>query len=114
MHLGFWKDLKNTGFVGLSPMDGVTDDIYRTMMAREGAKPIFTEFNAVEGLARNAVKLLEFFEYDGSTERPVVAQVFGIEPESFYSVAVMVAHLGYDGIDINMGCPSKKVEHRGA
>lgn len=111
--MNFWNRLPK-GFVGLAPMDGVTDSIYRYIIAEYGQPDvIITEFTAVEGLARNAVKLLKQFEYN-EIERPIVAQVFGIDPESFYISAVIIAELGFDGMDINMGCPAKNVSGRGA
>jgi tRNA-dihydrouridine synthase len=72
---------------------------------------IYTEFVNVEGLARGAVSMLDHFLYDES-ERPIVAQVYGIEAESFYKVTLMVCYLGFDGVDINMGCPANKVARR--
>jgi len=59
------------------------------------------------------VKQLVAFLYDES-ERPVVAQIFGSTPEAFYKSAFVVAELGFDGLDINMGCPAKSVAARGA
>jgi len=112
MQQGFWNKLPK-GFCGLAPMDGVTDFLYRHIMKKFG-KPdyMMTEFTSVEGIAHNAIKLLRDFEYD-EIERPIIAQVFGIDPESFYVAAIVVAELGFDGIGINMGCPAKKVSNRG-
>ena len=100
--------------IGLSPMDGVTDAPFRQITAEVG-KPaiIFTEFVSVEGLARNAVALLSHLRFSQS-ERPIIAQLYGIEPASFRVATVMACLLGFDGIDINMGCPAKKVSRRGA
>ncbi len=110
---GFWETLPRP-IIGLSPMDGVTDAAFRYMSSKHG-KPsvVMTEFTNVEGLARGAVSMLEAFKYD-EIERPCVAQIYGVEPESFYQVALMVCHLGFDGIDINMGCPANKVARRGS
>lgn len=110
---GFWKDLEKP-IIGLAPMDGVTDAAFRYMVAKHG-KPsvIYTEFTNVEGLARGAERLLPAFFYD-EIERPVVAQIFGVEVESFYKSAVMLCEMGFDGIDINMGCPMKTVAARGS
>lgn len=95
-------------------MDGVTDAAFRYMVCKH-SKPslVITEFTNVEGLARGAVKMLKAFEYD-EIERPILAQVYGVEIESFYKVAVMLCHMGFDGIDINMGCPANKVARRGS
>jgi tRNA-dihydrouridine synthase B len=111
MNKNFWYKLKRP-IIGLSPMDGVTDAAFRYMTAKYG-KPdvIFTEFVNVEGLARGAVSMLKNFIFN-KIERPVVAQIYGIETESFYKVALMACYLGFDGIDINMGCPANKVARR--
>lgn len=108
----FWDNLSRP-IVALSPMDGVTDVAYRFITAKHGQPDIhFTEFTNVEGLARNASLMLDDFLYS-EIERPVVAQIYGSEPESFYKISVIVCELGFDGIDINMGCPAKKVAARG-
>ena len=100
--------------IALSPMDGVTDAVFRKLLALT-SKPSFimTEFVNVEGLSRGAVSMLKGFEYS-EIERPIIAQVYGTELDSFYKVAFMVCKLGFDGIDINMGCPMRKIAKRGA
>jgi tRNA-dihydrouridine synthase B len=110
---GFWNTLKKP-IIGLSPMDGVTDAAYRYMVAKLAKSSVsITEFTNVEGLARGAVKMLNAFIYD-DIERPVVAQIYGVEVESYYKVAFMLCELGFDGIDINMGCPANKIARRGS
>lgn len=90
-------------------MDGVTDAAFRYITAKYShPSVIFTEFIPVEGICRGVLRLMDDFKYDG-IERPIVAQVFGSNPESFYKVSFLVAFLGFDGIDINMGCPDKSV-----
>lgn len=99
--------------IGLSPMDGVTDHPFRHVTKKYGRPDVvFTEFTAAEGIVRNAVKLLRDFAYD-ETQRPVVAQIFGKEPAAFRTTALLLCYLGFDGIDINMGCPAKSVSHHG-
>lgn len=107
----FWKKLEKP-ILALSPMDGVTDAAFRYTLAKYG-KPdvIYTEFVNVEGLARGAISMLDHFTFN-KIERPIVAQIYGIETESFYKVALMCCYLGFDGIDINMGCPANKVARR--
>lgn len=111
--MNFWKEL-STPLIGLSPMDDVTDAPTRKLVSLI-AKPsvLMTEFVNVEGLSRGAIKMMSRFYYD-DIERPIVAQIYGTEIESFYIVALICCELGFDGIDINMGCPAKKVAHRGA
>jgi len=100
--------------VGLSPMDGITDEPFRLLQTKI-AKPdlIFTEFVSAEGLSRGGVKLYDVLLYS-QKEKPIIGQLFGKDPESFYKSAVILAHLGFDGIDINMGCPAKTVIQHGS
>jgi tRNA-dihydrouridine synthase B len=95
-------------------MDGVTDASFRFISAKYG-KPdiIYTEFTSAEGLAAGALRLLDDFRFS-SIERPIVAQIFGTSPTAFYTAAVVATALGFDGIDINMGCPAKNITERGA
>lgn len=113
MNRGFWDKIENPA-VALAPMDGVTDAAFRYIVSKH-SKPAFTmtEFTNVEGLARGAVKMLVAFLYH-ETERPVVAQIYGVEKDSYYKCVVMLAALGFDGVDINMGCPANKVARRGS
>lgn len=110
--MSFWQNLQRP-IIGLAPMDGVTDVAYRGTIAKFG-KPdvIVTEFIPVEGIVRLSERLMKDFWYT-SLERPVVAQIYGNEPELFYASAQLVCELGFDGVDINMGCPAKSVVHRG-
>ncbi|GER81957.1 hypothetical protein KTAU_05950 [Thermogemmatispora aurantia] len=73
---------------------------------------VITEFTNVEGLWRGSDRIFRDFLYTPA-ERPVVAQIFGNNPESFYRAAHVVCELGFDGVDINMGCPAKSVASRG-
>lgn len=108
----FWAALPRP-IIGLSPMDGVTDAAFRLIAARHGRPDVIvTEFTHVEGICRGIPAVLRHLEYD-EAERPVVAQVFGSEPEAFYKAAHVAAALGFDGLDINMGCPDKAVAAHG-
>ncbi len=110
--MNFWQKIPRP-IIALSPMDGVTDAPFRFITAKFGPPDLhLTEFTNVEGLARNAAVMLDDFLYS-EIERPVIAQIYGSEPESFYKIAIVVCELGFDGIDINMGCPAKKVASRG-
>jgi tRNA-dihydrouridine synthase len=95
-------------------MDGITDAAFRLTQV-EISKPdiIFTEFVSAEGIAHNAVKLFDQLLYS-PIERPIVAQLFGKDPNSFYLATIILCHLGFGGIDINMGCPAKKVTEHGS
>jgi nifR3 family TIM-barrel protein len=111
----FWDKLKKPFFV-LAPMHEVTDAAFRRVVAHYG-KPdvIFTEFVSVDGLShpQSQKKITDYYlKYDKS-ERPIVAQIWGSNPENFYKASQYVASLGFDGIDINMGCPDKSVLKQG-
>ncbi len=107
-------DMLPRPIIGLAPMDGVTDAAFRAIVARQG-KPdiIFTEFTHVHDVCRGPEYLLDTLRY-GESERPIVAQLYGHDPELFYRAAVAVCELGFDGLDINMGCPSKSVASSGS
>jgi len=114
MNQGFWKNLKKP-IVVLAPMANVTDAAFRRLIAKYG-KPdvIWTEFVSCDGLmSRGREKLMIDLSFD-KTERPIVAQIFGSKPENFFKTAQLIKELGFDGIDINMGCPDKNVEKQGA
>lgn len=95
-------------------MDGITDEAFRYTQCQI-AKPdlIFTEFVSAEGLAHSAVKLFDTLLFSNE-ERPIIGQLFGKDPDSFYIAAVILCHLGFDGIDINFGCPAKTVTQHGS
>lgn len=101
-------------FIGLAPMDGISDSAFRQICAKYGQPSVlFTEFVSVDGLCHNAAALLKILRFELS-QRPVVAQLFGKTPECFYQAAIAVCELGFDGVDINMGCPAPKVSAHGS
>lgn len=109
----FWRDLPQP-IIGLSPMDGVTDAAFRLIVARYGVPDVtFTEFTSVIDICRGPAALLSSLLYHGC-ERPIVAQLYGKDPDLFYQAAHAVCELGFDGLDINMGCPSKSVASSGS
>jgi tRNA-dihydrouridine synthase len=109
----FWHDLPQP-IVGLSPMDGVTDAAFRYITAKHGGPDLsFTEFTSVDRIVYGQDTELADLHY-GEIERPVIAQVFGTNPEAFYRTAHLIGELGFDGIDVNMGCPSKNIGCGGA
>lgn len=108
----FWKTLPDR-FLGVSPMDGVTDHPFREIQAKYGKPAVmYTEFTNVEGIAHGATRLLEDFLYSDQ-QRPIVGQIFGHTPKDFRMVATILCILGFDGVDINMGCPAKTVASQG-
>lgn len=109
----FWQQLAHP-ILGLSPMDGVTDHPFRFIQKKYGQPTlIYTEFTSVEGVCHGADRLLQDFLFDES-QRPIIAQVYGTTPDFFRQTAIILCELGFDGIDINMGCPAKNVAHSGA
>jgi tRNA-dihydrouridine synthase len=95
-------------------MDGVTDATFRRVVASQGRPDItFTEFTNVSEICRGPEHLLSSLVYS-EAERPIVAQLYGKDPEQFYRAAQVVCELGFDGLDINMGCPSKNVAASGS
>ncbi|MDR3582686.1 MAG: tRNA-dihydrouridine synthase [Candidatus Pacebacteria bacterium] len=110
----FWDGLKRPIFA-VAPMANVTDEAFRRMFAECGRPTVFwTEFVSVEGLLSSGKEHLLpdlWFEKD---EHPIVAQIFGAKPEQFAPAAEIIYKLGFDGIDINMGCPDRAVEKQGA
>jgi len=100
--------------MGLSPMDGVTDSAYRFITKKYGNPDInFTEFTNVIGLSMAGHHVLKDFHYDKS-QKPIVAQIYGKDPEYFYHAAKIACELDFDGVDINMGCPAKNVASSGS
>jgi nifR3 family TIM-barrel protein len=111
--MNFWNSIGKP-IIGLSPMDGVGDASFRFITAKHGGPDvIFTEFVNVETVFYAPHILIKDLTYS-EIERPVVAQVYGHTPEMFYKVAHIVCELGFDGLDINMGCPAKKVAAKGS
>lgn len=112
MNRGFWDKLPKP-IIAMSPMDGVTDAAFRYVVDKYGRPSIlFTEFTSVEGIAAGAEKLLNAFIYH-KTSTPIVGQVFGSTPNDFYKAAFVLSEMGFDGIDINMGCPDPHVAKKG-
>lgn len=111
MNGGFWQTLKKPIFA-LAPMHDVTDAAFRQLLA-EVAKPdvIYTEFVSVDGLNHPASQEKMIAHYLGYSEkeRPILAQIWGNNPKYFQTAARLIEQLGFDGIDINMGCPDKQV-----
>ena len=136
---GFWSNLPKP-FFALAPLEDVTDAAFRRLIAKYskyggvevvnkegkfthphatlvgGPDVMFTEFTSADGLlfaeGNGRKKLLKKLLYSES-ERPIVAQLFSAVPERMEAAARIAAELGFDGIDINMGCPDRAVERGG-
>jgi len=110
----FWQKLPKPFFC-LAPMADVTDSAFRLIVAKYGKPDVmWTEFVSADGLcSRGREKLLIDLKYS-EAERPIVAQIFGSKPENIKNASALCAELGFDGIDINMGCPDKTIEKQNA
>jgi len=110
--MSFWQKL-NKPIIGLAPMDGVTDGAMREITDIHGhPNVIFTEFVPVTAIKKGIVKVLYSLKHH-QTKTPLVAQFFGNDPDAFYQAVFIAGELGYDGVDINMGCPARSVAQRG-
>ena len=125
MRHDFWQQLKREKiakdgtkepFFVLAPMADVTDYAFRQMFVRYG-KPdvLYTEFVSADGLAseKGRQALLKDLRF-AKNEQIIVAQIFGANPENIAKAAKIVEELGFDGVDINMGCPEKNIVRQGA
>lgn len=115
--MNFWQKLPKPIFV-LAPMADVTDAAFRRLIAKYGKPDVmWTEFVSADGLIKapeeGRKKLLLDLKYT-EKERPIVAQFFTSIPENMKKAAELARELGFDGIDINMGCPDKGIEKQKA
>jgi tRNA-dihydrouridine synthase B len=103
------RDLEIRPATILAPMAGVTDTLFRRVIrGLGGCGLLMTEFTSSEGITRSARKTLRYL-YFQEDEHPITAQLFGANPKVMAEAARMVEDLGYDAVDINLGCPAKKV-----
>lgn len=128
MSKNFWhkysKKIRGEGnpFFALAPMADVTDVAFRAIVAKysrhgqEGGGPdvFWTEFVSADGLCSPGREVLKRDLALTPNEHPIVAQIFGSNPEHMQHAAALCRELGFDGIDINMGCPDKSIEKQGA
>lgn len=124
MDRGFWEKLPRPFFV-LAPMADVTDTAFRQIIAkygkftrpdgtRGGPDVMYTEFVSADGLFKGGYeKLIHDLKFTDA-ERPIVAQFFSRDPDLMARAAALAEELGFDGVDINMGCPDKAVCRQGS
>lgn len=118
---GFWKDLfekvksERRPLYVLAPMADVTDQAFRYMLNKYGKPDVtWTEFVSCDGLMSPGREILKRdLEYN-ETERPIVAQLFTSNPDNIRGAARLCTEIGFDGIDINMGCPVNVIGKQGA
>lgn len=114
MKVSFWDKLIKPFFV-LAPMADVTDAAFRQIICKYGKPDVFwTEFVSADGLSSEGREALKIDLMYTEKEHPIVAQLFSSHPEKMREASKFVAELGFDGIDINMGCPDKSIEKQGA
>src|SRR3989338_3805635 len=109
-----WQKLKKPLMV-LAPMADVTDAAFRQIINKYGKPDLFyTEFVSADGLCSEAgrPKLLRDL-YFTPAEHPIIGQIFGGKPENIFQAAKLIKELGFDGLDINMGCPDRGIEKQG-
>jgi len=95
--------------VGLGPMDGITDSPFRILNKRFGADFVFTEMISADGLVKKSKTIFEHLRFKKG-ERPIIAQIFGKDPEVMAEAAeILEKRFKFDGIDINCGCSTRKV-----
>ena len=113
-YMNIYTEMKKPIF-SLAPMEDVTDSVFRQVVSTASKPTLFyTEFVNVEGLnSKGKERVIHRLEYD-KKEKPIVAQLWGITPLNFYKAAKLVKKLGFDGVDINMGCSVKKVVQKNA
>lgn len=113
--MNFWRKLPRP-FTVLAPMENVTNFAFRQVVATKLPKPdvLFTEFTNVEALNSGGFeRTIPRFTLSMS-QKPIVAQIWGTNPENYFKSAKLIEKLGFDGIDINMGCPDRAVVKIGA
>jgi nifR3 family TIM-barrel protein len=93
----------------LAPMAGITDTVFRRFIKNlGGCGLIMTEFVSSEGMVRANFRSHRYLFYE-EAERPITAQIFGADPEHLGEAARQIEGLGFDLVDLNLGCPAKKV-----
>jgi len=97
----------------LSPMDGVSDWPFRSLCRREGSAMSYTEFVRAVDVLNEKASVFKKLTYDES-ERPVAFQIYGNDPDQIVEAALRMRELEPDTIDLNMGCPEKKIANRGS
>lgn len=108
MEKDYWKRVQ-TPIIGLAPMEGYSDSPFRRVCKSVNPSILtYTEFTSADGIAYAGSKLKKKLAFVAS-EQPILAQIFGKNEDTFIRAAKLCEDMGFTGIDINMGCPAKKV-----
>lgn len=112
--MNIWQTLKKPIFIQ-APMEDVTDTVFRQIIGSVGKPDLyFTEFTNADGIIKGGSEYItQRLQFDKKLERPIIAQIWGNNPEHYFQAAKLLSKLGYDGIDINMGCPDRKIVKNG-
>ena len=105
--MNFWHKLPKQ-FLVMAPMAGITDSAFRQLCRKNGADVVYTEMISIDALYYDSKKTLEMLNME-KKERPVVLQLFGKRPELIKKAVEEIEKFNYSGIDLNFGCPAKKV-----
>eukprot|EP01047_Picozoa_sp_COSAG01_P033790 COSAG01_NODE_2503_length_7555_cov_3.547881_9_plen_310_part_00 len=108
MYKNYWKEFKGP-IIGLAPMEGYSDSAFRQVCKKINPNLVtYTEFTSADGLYHNAKKVKKKLAFEAS-EQPLIAQIFGKNIDTFIAATKLCEDMGFTGIDLNMGCPAKKV-----
>lgn len=107
--MSIYNELKKPIF-SLAPMEDVTDSVFRQIVGSVGKPDLFyTEFVNVEGLnSKGKDRVIHRLKFE-EKEKPIIAQLWGVNPKNFFEATKLVKEMGFDGVDINMGCSVKNV-----
>ncbi len=112
--MNIWHTLPKPFFV-LAPMEDVTDSCFRRIVGKAASPDLFfTEFTSTDGMCSPGLMKVAHRLVHYPEEHPIIAQIWGTDPEKFYKSAQIIAERGFDGIDINIACPVKKITKQGA
>lgn len=110
----FWNNLTKPIMIQ-APMEDVTDTVFRQIIVKCGKPDVFfTEFTNVEGMCSRGKDKVGKRLIFTPLEKPIVAQIWGLDPKKYLQTAKLIKTMGFDGIDINMGCPEKSVVKKGS
>lgn len=108
-----WQKLPKP-FLVLAPMEDVTDIVFRKMITRTGRPDVFfTEFTSTDAMFSKGSPYANRRLIFSKDESPIIAQIWGNNPEKYFKAAQLLAEMGFDGIDINMGCPDRTIVKNG-
>ncbi|HSW97335.1 MAG TPA: tRNA-dihydrouridine synthase [Candidatus Saccharimonadales bacterium] len=113
MQKNLWQKLPKP-FLVLAPMEDVTDIVFRHMIMRTGRPAVFfTEFTSTDAMFSKGSPYANRRLVFSKDEGPIIAQIWGNNPGNYLKAAKLLVEMGFDGIDINMGCPDRSIVKHG-